>query len=164
MVIIFVVLVVVLVVLALLLKDKKRPEVQTRASSGEDFSRRLLFTESEAKFYHVLRGILPPGFEVWGKLGLWAVVSSKTSWGKIAQKQIDFAIVKIGPLPDVVLVIELDDYTHRRKSAQKRDADKDAILEQAGLPILRVPVASVYNAEDLRNKIQPFVNSEDPSF
>lgn len=61
----------------------------------------------------------------------------------------------------MVLVIELDSYTHRRKSTQKRDAEKDAILEQAGLPILHVPAASSYDGEDLRNKIQPIANSED---
>lgn len=141
MIIIFASAVAVAVILALLLKDQKKTENQSKALS-DDFSRRRLFTESEAKFYPVLRGVLPPGFEAWGKLGLWAVVSSKTSWGKIAQKQIDFAIVKIGPLPGMVLVIELDDYTHRRKSAQKRDAEKDAILKRVGLPILRIPVAS----------------------
>ena len=160
MTIVFVSVVAVAVLLILLLKDQKKPEGQTGGSKA-DFSRRLLFTESEAKFYHALRSLLPSGFEVWGKLGLWAVVSSKTSWGKIAQKQIDFVIVKMGPLPDAVLVIELDDYSHRRKSAQKRDAEKDAILEQAGLPILRVPVANVYETEDLWNKIQPFVSSGD---
>ena len=61
--------------------------------------------------------------------------------------------MKISPLPDVVLVIEPDDYTYRRKSAPKRDAEKDANLDQAGLPILRVPVTSAYGGEDLRNKI-----------
>lgn len=148
------------VILTLLLKDKKQSNEQG-SEVIHDFSRRLLFTESEAKFYYVLRGVLPPGFEVWGKLGLWAVVFSKTSWCKISQKQIDFVIVKLSPLPDAVLVVELDDYSHLRKSAQKRDAEKDAILERAGLPVLRVPVASVYDLDDLRNRIQSFIDNSE---
>ena len=148
------------VLLTFILKEKTKPLEQSRVLN-EDFSKRLLFTESEVKFYYVLRGLLPPGFEVWGKLGLWAVVSSKTSWAKISQKQMDFVIVKLGPLPDAVLVVELDDYSHRRKSAAKRDAEKDAILERVGLPVLRVPVASVYDVEDLRNKINVILDNSE---
>lgn len=126
-----------------------------------DYSRRILFTETESRFFHVLRQAVPEQFDVWGKLGLWSIVFSKKNWAKIAQKQLDFVIVRKGAIPDAVFVVELDDYTHRRASVSKRDLEKDAILKSAGIPILRVEVSKEYDLNDLRNKIQVILNNSD---
>jgi hypothetical protein len=55
----------------------------------------------------------------------------------VRQKHVDFLLCdreKVGP----VLVIELDDASHQREDVRERDGAKDAILQAAGLPILRV--------------------------
>ncbi|MEM1098698.1 MAG: DUF2726 domain-containing protein [Planctomycetota bacterium] len=44
-----------------------------------------------------------------------------------------------------MLVIELDDASHDRESAQARDAVKDRALDAAGLPPLRVPARRSYD-------------------
>lgn len=123
------------------------------AKEADDFAPRLLFTDSEAKFFHVLEAAVPADCMVWGKLGLWAVVNSKNAWGKIAQKQLDYVIVKNDACPQVVCAVELDDASHSRRSAQARDAEKNEILNQAGIPLVRVKVQNSYNVDELREMI-----------
>lgn len=158
----FFVLVVVAVIVFFLKKPQKQvvSSEQTVSADVIDYGKRELFTETEAKFYHTLCEVLPSGYKVWGKLGLWAVVSSKKGWNKISKKQLDFVILKdTGALiPEVVLVVELDDYTHSRKSAMARDAEKDAILAASGIPVLRVRVQSAYDSAALRSSILQFVS------
>jgi very-short-patch-repair endonuclease len=43
------------------------------------------------------------------------------------------------------LVIEFDDRSHTRPDARRREALKDAALAAAGLPLLRVAVATHYD-------------------
>jgi len=51
------------------------------------------------------------------------------------------------------LVIELDDKSHRRPEARERDAFKDAALDAANVPVLRVAVTRSYHVAQLREGI-----------
>jgi hypothetical protein len=48
------------------------------------------------------------------------------------------------------LAIELDDRSHARPAARRRDDFKDAALAAAGLPLLRVTAAGGYDLAELR--------------
>ncbi|MDO4628579.1 MAG: DUF2726 domain-containing protein [Planctomycetia bacterium] len=168
MTIFFIALVVLAVVLVFVQSAKKQGRkvtenaVKVADSSGDlVFSQRLLFTKNENEFFNYLRSFVPEGYEVWGKLGLWAVVhcADKRGWAKISQKQLDFVIVSVGPVPSAVLVIELDDASHKRKTAQARDAEKDKILVDAGIPVLRFPVCD-FAKTDFSYKILEALNVE----
>lgn len=92
----------------------------------------------------------PKEYQVHCKVGLWGLVENlnREDWPKIAQKQLDFVLYD----PErnlVVLVIELDDASHCNLDAQKRDAAKNAILAEAGIPVLRVRAASRYDVSAL---------------
>ena len=80
----------------------------------------------------------------------------KTEWwsnfGKIKSKHIDFALAKKENL-DVVLIIELDDYSHSRRDRIERDAFVDSVFDEIGIPILHV-----YNAVGLEDKIVSVLN------
>jgi hypothetical protein len=65
-------------------------------------------------------------------------------FNRISRKTVDFFIC----LPDFTLVaaVELDDRSHRGSL----DAERDAILESAGVPILRMNVRDIPSVEQLR--------------
>lgn len=143
-------------VISLLGKKKGSTEKVSKKDDQLTFKKRLLFTETESHFYRVLLPLVPEGFFILPKVGLWAIVKNeqRAGWSKISQKQCDFVIFKDGILPEPVLVIELDDRSHNKVSAQKRDEAKDAILSSAGISSLRVPVQKDYDVVFLAEEIR----------
>ena len=127
----------------------------TAKSDVLTFKKRLLLTESEAVFYRQLLPVVPEGFALMAKVGLWAIIKNdqRAGWSKISQKQCDFVIFKDEFLPVPVAVIELDDKSHNRANAQKRDDVKDSILKSAGIPVYRFPVQKEYVFSLLREEL-----------
>lgn len=136
-------------------KKKKEKSVKHEQNAVLTFKKRLLLTETEADFYAVLSPLVPAGFVLLPKVGLWAIVHNeqRAGWSKISQKQVDFVLFKNGRLPEPVLAIELDDNSHNRKSTKKRDTDKDSILQSAGIACFRVPVQKNYDVLFLQGEL-----------
>ncbi len=75
-------------------------------------------------------------------------------FGKISQKHADFLLVD-GETTEPLLVIELDDSTHRRNQRTiESDAFKDRGYAAAGLPILRVKAARSYRRDEIATEIR----------
>lgn len=121
------------------------------------YEKRSLLTDNELHFYQTLRGIADKyNLNVLSKLRLADIVGvdsslDNTEWwsnfGKIKSKHVDFALAKKDNL-EIVLVIELDDYSHKRVDRIERDKFVDSIFNNVGIPILHV-----YSTTDLENKI-----------
>ncbi len=62
----------------------------------------------------------------------------------------DFALMN--HVGDVVLVVEVDDSSHR--STQDADAARDAVIALAGVPTLRIPAGRLPDRNDMRRRIQ----------
>ncbi|MDO4569435.1 MAG: DUF2726 domain-containing protein [Planctomycetia bacterium] len=124
------------------------------------YDKRPLLTNAEMKFYRALLPLIPHGYQVWAKLGLWAVVKNlePEGWPKIAQKHLDFVVVRESDLA-VVGAIELDDKSHLRKNAQKRDEEKNIIMSRAKIPLVRIPTRRSYPAEDIAPQLSIFWES-----
>jgi hypothetical protein len=119
--------------------------------------KQYLLTKTENKFYYVLSLVIGDKYLIHPKVGLKDLVSIEKDsqykhWSKIAQKHIDFVICDKHSLKPVC-AIELDDYTHKWNSSQKRDSDKNNILAAAGLPLYRFKVSSFYNQDDIRSQL-----------
>ncbi|MBS0659933.1 MAG: DUF2726 domain-containing protein [Verrucomicrobia bacterium] len=130
-----------------------------------------LLTAAEQAFYAVLLEAAGEDYRVFTKVRFADIIRPEPGLGRkryaaafsrISSKHADFVLCD--PATLVVLgVIELDDRSHERPSAQERDAFKDAALSAAGIPILRVPVARDYDAEELReNILQAFPGFAEP--
>ena len=52
------------------------------------------------------------------------------------------------------LAIELDDKTHERPERQERDVEVERILQEAGVPLLRLENHGKFNAEQLSVKVK----------
>lgn len=116
---------------------------------------RDVLTAGEFAFFTALQNVCRNYFYIAPKMGLWALVDHRdnvTAWNKISRKHLDFTLCNPKTMKPV-LVIELDDASHRNPKQQERDAEKDAILAQVGVPVLRIPAARQYDEGALRNLI-----------
>jgi len=121
-------------------------------------SKRLsLLSAGELDFYSVLLRAAPYGITVFVKIRLMDVVTvDDDDWSIYGAKgsgmHVDFVLAdSLTTKPR--MVIELDDRTHARLNARRRDAFKDAAVRSAGMPVLRVTAAARYDATDLRTRI-----------
>jgi very-short-patch-repair endonuclease len=60
-----------------------------------------------------------------------------------------------------VLIIELDDKTHRRHDRSERDEFLDRAFAAAGISVLHVPAAASYNVAKLRALLAEQISSID---
>lgn len=116
---------------------------------------REILTKAEFAFFATLQNICRNYFYIIPKMGLWALVDSRdnmTAWNKISRKHLDFTLCHPETMKPL-LVIELDDSSHRNPKQRLRDLEKDAILKEVGVPVLRIPVARKYDEGAIRNLI-----------
>lgn len=121
------------------------------------YRRRYLLTKAEKSFYGVLRTILGDAY-IFAKVRLADLVEAderhllrKSNFDHIKSKHIDFVICDAALSP--VIVVELDDSSHRRPVRVARDRDVDRILKIAELPILRVPVRRTYKPAEIAQQL-----------
>jgi hypothetical protein len=62
-----------------------------------------------------------------------------------------------------LLVLELDDRSHRSDRAKDRDAFKDAALRAAGVPLFRVNAQQAYAPDELRSVIDSLLRPQPSS-
>jgi Protein of unknown function (DUF2726) len=135
----------------------------TSRSGGQDDlpyqkAERLL-TPAERTFYDALRKAIDGRWSILAKVRLgdllevpYGTMNRRLYRNKIDRKHVDFVLCAAHDFAPL-LVIELDDSSHDRWDAQRRDAVKDAALRAAGLPLLRVDVAGTYAPAELRERI-----------
>ena len=130
---------------------------QTQNEKETNYQKQNLLTNNELNFYKDLLLIADKyGFNVLSKVRLADLIkvdpslSNKEWWsnfGKIKSKHVDFVLARRSDL-SVVLVIELDDFSHTRYDRMERDAFVDKVFKDVGIPILRV-----YNSNNLEKEI-----------
>jgi hypothetical protein len=119
-----------------------------------------LLTNGEQAFLPTLEEAVGNRFRIAMKVRLADLVpvrgngsAAQTARNQVNPKHVDFVLCtndRVKP----VLVIELDDATHRRPDRQSRDAFVDACLESVGLPIFHVPCRRAYDVRQLAADIQ----------
>ncbi len=142
---------------------KARQEAKHRPHLSYVVQARLL-TPTEERFHHVLSQASQGTYHLACKVRVADVLKtqpfSQAAFNKISAKHFDFVLCdKSTTRP--VLAIELDDPTHRRAEAQKRDGVKDAACHAANLPLLRVPVQPDYDRAYLQKRIAETINNID---
>lgn len=125
----------------------------------------FLLSKAEFSFYRVLQQVVGERWVICPKIGLGdlLLVQKGTqqwqSWrNKIDRKHVDFVLCDPQTMKPLV-VIELDDVSHKSESAKQRDADKDRALMAAGLPILRVPAQRTYDGRKILSQINAAIDT-----
>jgi hypothetical protein len=146
----------VLAVIAVALKRRFEPRYPQGALPY--FSKRFLLSKGEAAFYHALRAAVPPGLAIAPKVRVSDVIGCDgAAWkqgfgGRISQKHVDFVLVS-AQSTEIVLIIELDDKTHRRRDRSERDEFLDRAFAAADISVMHVPAAAHYDVAKLRSLI-----------
>ena len=133
-------LVAALVVVAAAVRAARRPRVPP-----SPYRRKAsLFTRDERRFYDALRQVTGDRFLVFAQMRLIDLVEvprgsagSPFWFAKVRHKHVDFVLCD-RETATPVLAIELDGASHESDVQRQRDVEKDAVLRQAGLPLLRV--------------------------
>ena len=119
-----------------------------------------LLTGAERNFYRTLRRAKGAGRVICPKVRLADLVEVSPGaheplrhFRKISQKHLDFVICEDRSLRPL-LVVELDDRSHDSPPAKKADAEKDAALAAAGIPILRVRAAGRYRLDAVKDRLE----------
>lgn len=127
----------------------------TGANVPINYYPRDVLTAAEFVFFVTLQNVCQGRLFIAPKMGLWALVDHRdnvTAWNKISRKHLDFTLCHPRTMKPL-LVIELDDSSHRNPKQRLRDLEKDAILKEVGVPVLRIPVARQYDEDAIRNLI-----------
>jgi very-short-patch-repair endonuclease len=121
------------------------PSVTEPANPYHYSRRRYLMTQAENAFFKMLVDAVGTHANVFPQVRLSALLFrtqgiERRYWhaalARINQKSVDYVLCdKV--TGEVLLVIELDDPTHDTTIRQKRDAEVNEMLEEAGVPFLR---------------------------
>jgi hypothetical protein len=124
-----------------------------------------LLSQGERAFWMPLQQAVNGKYRLFAKVRLADVVCcppgrrDESRWFlKIGRYHVDFVVCA----PDTtapLLVIELDDRTHRGQAALQRDDFKDAVLRAAGIPVYRIPAQQAYDPIELRQTIQRLIDA-----
>jgi hypothetical protein len=135
-----------------------------KTSKWPYLKKEYLLTQAEKNFYFILSEILGNDYLIFSKVRmadlLYLPSMSNSHYyhyqNKIKSKHVDFLIcdkVNIKPL----LVIELDDSSHKKVDRILRDTLVDKIFENAKLPILHIKNSSSYDREKLNDQIEAII-------
>lgn len=119
-----------------------------------------LLTKAERAFYLVLLQTIGAQWRLFAKVRmldlLWlprGTPGAQAHRNRVQSKHVDFVLCSNDFLrPE--LVIELDDRSHEQEERHERDEMVDRILNDAGIPVLRVPAQAAYTPRELMQQIQ----------
>ena len=123
-------------------------------------------SNAEADFFRVLQRVVGSRGHVLAQVSLRQLVwfpgnnqsnPGRATWqNKVAAKSVDFVLCDPSTLRPKV-VVELDEPTHARPARQTRDDEVEAILQAAGLPVVRVLTSRGYETRELEAELQPYL-------
>jgi hypothetical protein len=113
-----------------------------------------MLSQGEMAFYDPLRDIVAGRFEIHVKPSLVDVIGRRdaSDFHEIAKMHVDFLLCDRATLRPR-LAIELDDASHRSPQRRWVDGRKAELLQQAGVPLLRVRCAQAYDVAEIRETI-----------
>jgi hypothetical protein len=150
--------------------DKAKDEARDAVSPPLPYRKvDRLMSQGEVALWHPLYLAVKGKYRLFCKVRLADVVrcpptrpDAKRWFYKMGRFHVDFVVCEpqsTAPL----LVIELDDRSHRRRASQQYDAFKDAILRSAGLPIYRIPAQQAYDPLELAQAIERLIHPPPPA-
>jgi len=127
-----------------------------------------MLTTTEQQFARSLQDMLPTEYRFMMQVSLHRVVHLRRMqsnrqwlnpyWNRIAQKSLDFVIVRTADTR-IMLAIELDDASHDRADRIARDELLDTIMQDAGLPLVHIPTRIMHDRLAVQQHIMPFLTN-----
>ena len=116
-----------------------------------------LFTPAERSFLGVLDQVVDPEYRIFGKVraaDVMGVTKGTTrserlqAFNRIQSKHFDFVVCRASD-SSILLLIELDDKSHKNTSGMKRDNFVERATEAASIPLLRIPCQRSYSTHEV---------------
>lgn len=158
-----IVIALILTIAILILKLK----INSNENEKYEYSKKeSLMSEAEKKFFHSLKIAINDNAEVFSKVRIADILeprrqkNRKTWWktfNRISSKHFDFVICKKDSL-DVICAIELDDKSHLKSKAMKRDKLVEEACISADFALVRVKAKGQYEITAIREKLAKYVN------
>lgn len=109
---------------------------------------------AEQSFYQVIRNMMGEHFTICPKVSLADIFfvirpnENRSAHNRINRKHVDFLICDPKTMRPR-MAIELDDSSHQRVDREERDEFVEQVFETAELPLIRIPVRTTYNTQEL---------------
>lgn len=157
-----IILVLIIIIIILILKNIKLKNTMSPTLPKEEINydtkyvkRDYLLTQTELKFYKLLKTITDEmNLTICPQVPLYEILRNKDykDFNKIQSKSIDFVITE--PNLKIKMCIELDDASHYQAKRLQRDEFINKLFTDLDIKLIRVPVKSFYDLEELKSKIQ----------
>lgn len=162
--ILFAVVVMVAVTISVFSKKSTQNRAEPEAKFEYVYTRkRYMMTKAESDFYGVLQRVIGANYMICPQAHLDLFLDHQVkgqSWkgalAKIQRKSVDFLICSREYYTPLV-AIELDDVSHTQDERMERDDFVDGICKAAGMPIVHILSNGSYDAEELLQKITPYL-------
>ena len=122
--------------------------------------RDFFMTRAEHECYDALVSAVGSEYLIFAQVHLPTLVDNKVvgqnwrgAFRHISEKSVDFVLCDKAYISPK-LAIELDDKTHERPERQNRDREVERILQDAGVPLLRLENHGRFNPSELSQKIK----------
>ena len=137
--------------------ENEKPEYQYKKKS-------FFLSRAEHECYDALMTAVGKDFYIFAQVHLPTILDNKVvgqnwrgAFRHINEKSVDYVLCDKAYIAPK-LVIELDDCTHERPDRKERDKEVERILEEAGLPLLRLGNNGSFNSDELSQKITAILN------
>lgn len=158
--------VIVLVLLAfagffLLSKKQQQARKSSKPSAAASvplFSKVPLGAAEQSLYWRLVEALPDPEFVVLAQVNVASFVDAKSGKGYIGARNrfnllsVDFLVCRADF--SIVAAVEVDDSTHKRKDRQVTDAKKAAILQAAGVRLIRWPVKPLPTGGEIREAFE----------
>ncbi len=121
--------------------------------------KRFFMSRAEHECYNALVVAVGDKYHVFPQVHLSSIIDNKVigqNWNAasrhISQKSVDFVLCDMAYISPK-LAIELDDRTHNRHGRIERDLEVERVLQDAGLPLLRLENHGSFNPSEILEKI-----------
>lgn len=135
---------------------EQSPQAESEINYNDYYIKKdYLLTTNELKFYKLLKQITDKlGYSLFCQVSLYQILRNKSykDFNKIKSKSIDFVITEKNC--KILLCIELDDASHEKEKRIERDNFIQKLFEDLEIKLLRIPVQSFYNMDELETKIK----------
>jgi very-short-patch-repair endonuclease len=123
------------------------------------FKKKNIQTQNEAQFFECLQKAFP-NYYIGIQVSMSAIVESEyKNRSQFRNYYNDFVICdKKGIMP--IMVIELDDNTHKKEKRIEQDIRKNTVLSDANILLCRYTAKKIYTIEEIKNEIEPILSGK----
>lgn len=119
----------------------------------------VLMTKIEQNYYYAVKYSLPEGYLVFPQINLAAFIkrTDNVPYHNELFRNVDFLITDKYYSPKIV--VEINDSTHLNSDRKERDEKVTNILEEAGIPLLKLWTSYGINQDYIKEKIEETLNA-----